>query len=494
MKIIRNKNSISHCFIQYLLISLLFASSPILATQSNLPSTQELPTLGNASSNLISIEQEKKLGQAWLRALRRHTDAYSNTLVEDYLASLIYALAPNSNVVDRDFSAIIIDSPALNAFAVPGSIIGVNAGLFYHAYSEQEFASVIAHELAHLGQRHYARQLERQTKATPLALAGFLASVILAATTGSEAGMAALASTQALSVDQQLRFSRKNEQEADRLGIATMHASNFDPRAMPIMFERMFRKTRLKGENAIPEYLSTHPLSETRISDTRSRANQYPTEKYQDNIEFHFCKNMIISDYADSEKTAVEYFNAIIEKGNTTQIQAAQFGLAYASLKSKPERSISLLKALIEKHPNKISVISIYAKALQSNGDTKLAIKTLETLLKRNPGNYSVTDTLADIYLQNNLIKQSEGLLVKLSKTESKNPRVWYQLAEVHGLAGNIVDLHLARAEYFFLNNRLELAIEQLSFALKKSNLEQLTARIQKRMDELYELKNNPAF
>ena len=120
-----------------------------------------------------------------------------------------------------------------------------------------------------------------QYAATPLTLAGILASVVLAATTGSDLGLAALASTQALSVDQQLRFSRKNEQEADRLGIEILYQSNYDPRAMPSMFERMYRKTRVDG-NAIPEYLSTHPLSDTRISDSRNRANQFPVKKYKD--------------------------------------------------------------------------------------------------------------------------------------------------------------------------------------------------------------------
>lgn len=453
----------------------------------------EIPSLGNSSSSLVSIEQERVLGQAWLRALRRHTSTYQNALVKEYMTNLVYALAPNSGVIDRDFTIIIMDNPDLNAFAVPGSIIGVNAGLFFHAVTEQEFASVIAHELAHLSQRHYARQIEQRQSSAPLTLAGILASVVLAATAGNDVGIAALASTQALAADQQLRFSRKNEQEADRLGIAIMQQSNFDPRAMPSMFERMYRKTRLRSET-LPEYLSTHPLSETRISDTRGRANQYPEKAYQDNLEFHLAKNMIISDYAESEHAAIEHFKHIIQKGNTTQITAAKFGLAYAFINSNSEQALILLRELIAEHPNKISLNVTLARALQKSGESANAISLLEKQLKRNPNNYSISMTLANTYLDSNQASEAERVLKQLVKSHNVDPQVWYLLAETNGLAGNIVDLHQARAEYFYLTNQLDKAIDQLSLAIKKNNNELSELRIQSRLDEFYKIKNNPIF
>jgi len=204
---------------------------------------------------------------------------------------------------------------------------------------------------------------------------------------------------------------------------------------------------------------------------------------------------MIISDYAESNNTATDYFQSNINKGSTTQKLAANFGIAYASISDDPKKSISILEMLMKTYPGKISFVVTYAKALQANKQGKLAIQTLEQLLARNPDNYSATDTLIEIYLQNDLIENAERLLLKLTHSQAENPRVWYLLAETHGLAGHIVDLHLARAEYFYLSNRLSPAIEQLGLALKKNrNNEQLTARIQKRMNELYELKNNPIF
>jgi predicted Zn-dependent protease len=489
------KHRLLTCFFLFLLTAL-SGSNALSSNQYNDTPTNSpnLPTIGHTSSTLVSIEQERKLGEAWLRSLRGQVQIFNNPIIEEYLTHLIYTLAPHSNVVDRNFSIVMVDSPALNAFAVPGSVVGVNAGLFIHAHSEQEFTSVIAHELAHLGQRHYARQLEQQAISTPLKLAGLLASVVIAATTGSDAGIAALAATQAMSVENQLSFSRQNEQEADRLGIATMHSAGFNPREMPIMFERMYRQTRLQGGN-IPEYLSSHPLSESRISDTRNRASQYKLQKYTDNIEYHISKNIIISEYAESKKSASDYFNSLINKGSTLQIEAASFGLAYAKLQYSPEDSIEILEKLIAKDPNRISFIVTFAKALNNNGQSKRAIETLNTALERNPDNYPILDSLAEVYLTNNLIQESERTLKTLVRKYPLNPRLWYALAEIHGLAGNIIGLHQARAEYFFLTNHMDSAIKQLKLAMQKSqDNQQIISLIQKRMDQVYWVKKNPVF
>ena len=476
---------------QAVLILLIPLKAMAIGSQDALHDT--IPSLGNASSSLVSIDQEKVLGKAWLRALRQQTRTYDQPIVENYLKNLVYSLAPNSHVMDRDFRFVIIDSPALNAFAVPGSIIGINSGLFLHSGSEQEFASVLAHELAHLSQRHFARQLEQQKLSTPLTLAGILASVVLAATTGSDAGLAALASTQALSVDQQLRFSRKNEQEADRLGIDILYQSQYDPTAMPTMFERMFKNSRTRADS-IPEYLSTHPLSETRITDTRNRAKQYPVKNYADSLDFHLCRNIVMTDYAESPLKAQLFFESMLNKGNSAHMDGILFGLAYSIVNSEPERALSILEELLSRHPNKIILLITQAQALQANKQGKQAISQLKSLLERNPDNYPISSALAELYLKNNLIREYEQTLINISRSQPENPNVWYDLAEAHGLAGSIAALHMARAEYFFLTNRLDTALEQLNLALRKNREENIGAKIQKRMDELYKIKENPVF
>src|SRR5690606_19376894 len=136
---------------------------------------------------------------------------------------------------------VTLDSPQLNAFAAPGGIIGVNGGLFPHAHSEAEFASAMAHDLAHLSQHHLARGLQHQQQNRIPLMTAMLASILLAARRGGDAGFAALASTQAAAIQEQRRFSRQNEQGADRIGLLKRKGAGYDPNAMPDMFERLAR-------------------------------------------------------------------------------------------------------------------------------------------------------------------------------------------------------------------------------------------------------------
>ncbi len=452
---------------------------------------QNLPSLGNASSSMISIEQEKSLGRAWLRQLRRHVNTFDNPIIEAYLSQTVYNLAPHSEVIDRDFRFVVVDSQALNAFAVPGSIIGINTGLFLHAYTEQEFTSVLAHELAHISQRHYARRLEKQKVSVPLALTGFLASVVIAATAGSEAGIAALASTQALSAENALAFSRLNEEEADRLGIVTLYESGYDPRAMPTMFERMYRQTRLQGYS-MPEYLSTHPLSENRIADTRNRATQYPRGNYSDSIEYHVCKGLIINYYADSDVSAKQYFESLLSKGNARQIDGAKFGLAVALIKSDTRQSIALLDELLNRYPQHISITLTKAQALYAAGDISAASELFTTLSARNPNNYPISIMSAEHFMNINQHEKAEALLTSLVKEKTESPLAWYLLAETQGKTGNIVGLHISRAEYFFLEDKLTSAIKQLELAKGKNQDDpQRKSVIEKRLEDMRKLKNN---
>lgn len=466
----------------------------LFSTSFPLQAGNELPSIGNSSSSMISIEQERRLGQAWLRSLRAHVKLFDNAIVEEYIRHTLYTLAPNSHVEDRNFSIIVINSPELNAFAVPGSIVGVNAGLFLHAVSEHEFASVLAHELAHLSQRHYARQLEMQKKDAPLTLAGMLASIVIGATAGSDAGMAALATTQALSVDKQLSFSRQNEQEADRLGIEVLASSGYDPQAMPVLFERMFRQNRMQGER-IPEYLSTHPLSDTRINDTQNRAAQYPPQNFQESLEYHICKHIVYAELAENDSRAIAQFESILKFGNTIQMDAARFGLAYAYLKTEPSKSLALLKELKDRYPTQISLGVTYARALAAANSMPEGIDELEKMLNRNPDNYPIASTLVDLYMEANRIQDAEKTLKLLTRKYPDNAQLWYKLAEANGLAGNIVDLHISRAEYFTLVNSLDSAIEQLRLAAAKSqNQSLILARINRRIQEVEQIKKDSPF
>lgn len=460
--------------------------------------TNDLPTLGDSTSGFISLQQEKALGSAWLRSLRRQVKTFHDPLTYSYLTSLVFRLAPNSELSERDLKLVIVDSSTMNAFAVPGGVMGINSGLFIHSGSEQQFASVIAHEIAHLSQRHYARSLERQQKTTPLALAGLLASVIIAATTGSDAGIAALASTQALAIQSQLSYSRQNEQEADRIGIQTLFDSDMDPKAMPLMFERMLREARLYG-NRPPEYLSTHPVTESRISDSRNRAEQYPTKAYNEDLEFHLIRSRVLLHFSESNDSAVRYFRSAIDQGNTYNKVASQYGLAIALNKSgKPDQALEVIDTLLTSYPSRIIFVVAKAEIMENQGDIDDSIELLRKHLNRNPGNYAITWELSKQVAQRgqiNDILEAESLLLNLTRAHPSEPKIWYTLAEINGEAGNIVQLHKSRAEFFYLIGEIDDALLQLQQALKKSQGNtQITATIQQRIDDLYRAKKGINF
>ena len=269
-----------------------------------------LPSLGDSSSSMISPEQEHQLGRAWLSILRGQVRQLEDPLLKDYVENSVYRLAESSQLNDRRLEFIILASPQLNAFAAPGGIIGVNGGLLLHAQTEAEYASVMAHELAHLSQRHFARGLEAQKRMQVPFMAAMLAGVVAAAAGGGDIGMAAIASTQAAAIQEQRRFSRQNEQEADRIGLLNLYKAGFDPNAMPSMFERLMRQYRY--DRMPPEFLLTHPVSESRIADTRNRAEQYDGQGTVDSLYYQLIRARIQLTFEGTPGLALKRFRSML--------------------------------------------------------------------------------------------------------------------------------------------------------------------------------------
>jgi len=154
---------------QALLMSALFLASSSTAKEL------KLPNLGESSTSLFSPEQEYQMGRAWLRVFRSQAPTIDDPLLQEYIEDLVYRLVTHSELQDRRVEVVIVDNPVINAFAVPGGVIGVHTGLLLYAQSEDELATVLAHEIAHLSQRHFSRRVEPQQKQVPLTLAGLLA-------------------------------------------------------------------------------------------------------------------------------------------------------------------------------------------------------------------------------------------------------------------------------------------------------------------------------
>lgn len=447
--------------------------------------SSELPSLGDASSAIVSPEQEHLLGRTWLSLLRGQVSQLSDPLLKDYIESSVYRLAETSQLEDRRLEFVLLDSPQLNAFAAPGGIIGVNGGLFLYAQTEAEYASVLAHELAHLSQRHFARGLEAQQRMQLPLMAAMLAGVVAAAAGAGDAGMAAIMSAQAAAVQEQRRFSRQNEQEADRIGLVNLEKAGYDPRAMPSMFERLMRQYRYDAKP--PEFLLTHPVSESRIADTRNRAELFAAGGVEDSLRYQLMRSRVELFYETTPGLAGKRFRALLEEH--PELDSARYGLALAQLKGgQVEEAGKSLQPLLDKAPNEIVYNLAQVELDIARSRLQPAQQRVDRLLALYPRSLPLQQSHAELLLKQGRIKDAEAAYNELAKRRPKDPDIWYLTAEVRGQAGNTIGLHQARAEYFALVGDYDPAIEQLDYAKRRSKGNyHLAARIDARQRELIE-------
>ncbi|WP_239644397.1 M48 family metalloprotease [Nitrincola lacisaponensis] len=427
-----------------------------------------LPSLADPTSASVSLSSEYRLGRNWARILRGRAPLLQDPITFHYLDELLWDLAPHSQLTDRRLELIVLDNPTFNAFAVPGGIIGVHAGLITAAGSEDELVSVLAHELAHLSQRHYAQRIEEERRNRPLVLAGVLASILIAAA-DPQGGAAALSGTIGAQAQAQLSFSRRNEEEADRIGMQTLVAANRDPKAMPMMFSRLQRSYRFYGQRP-PEFLLSHPVTEARIADSLNRAEALPTvtprpytpdfDLIRTRMEVHLSNQpgeILQRFLADSRENshARSHYGVLLAGIRTGELKLAREALA--KLPSSWQQhlyvqlsGIELLLAehdyteaqhqssqLMDLYPGSLPVMKLHARVMHESGRPDRAIPVYRQVLQDYP-----TDVDS-----------------------------WYQLAEAEGLAGNITGVHEARIEYFLLTGNLDSAVQQITFAKRERNL-----------------------
>ena len=253
--------------------------APLQAQIGRLPrDTPQLPQLGDGQS--MSLSAEKRLGDHMARAIFRHPDYIDDPVLGDYLASLWRPLIESAlrrgdlppEMAERFAWRLMLSRDrSVNAFAMPGGNLGVHLGLIAMAGSADELASVLAHELTHVSQRHIARMIDRQQQQAPLLLAGMLLGILVAgAASNADVGGAALAGGQALAVQNQLNFSRDMEREADRVGFGVLREAGFDGQGFVGMFDRLQQSARLNDDGGFP-YLRSHPLTTERMADMKAR-------------------------------------------------------------------------------------------------------------------------------------------------------------------------------------------------------------------------------
>lgn len=497
--------------------------SPLISSSINnsTESTEQLPELGDSAAGLMPPAQEQALGQAWLRSFRASVPLESDPLVFEYLENLLFKLTSFSNIKDKNLDLVVVSNPNINAFAVPGGVIGVNTGLLLYAESEAQLASVLSHELAHLSQRHFARSVEASQRASFTTLAGVLAGIVLAAASEGDAASAAIMASQAAALDARLRYSRMHEKEADRLGMKTLVDAGYPPESAALMFKQMLNASRLYG-NKVPEFLLTHPVTESRIADASNRARQQAAtrttpiintpsldyllvkartavltrlpnqasdkEAAKDNIK-RFKLNL--KKLATPEPSSPSNKNAPTELALSPASSAARYGLAMSYLQNQQWRKArKTLAPLIQQAPYKLAYSLLDIDIDIEAGNSQLAEQRLQELNATMPNNYAISMALAKTMLANTKYKDAQQVLQTLTKTRPTQADVWYLMAETHGLAGDILQLHQARAEFFLLRGNFSQARQHLKHALYFSQENyQTVARIKERIRDVNSLQ-----
>ena len=445
----------------------------------------ELPELGDRSSGLVSPTTERELAQIALKQIRSSVDTIPDPILKYYVKVNVHRLAEFSGITEPTLTTILIDNPQINAFAVPGGIVGINLGLFLYAHDESEYSAVVAHELAHLGQRHYARSVEEQRTMTPWMLAGLLASLAVAAGGGGEAGMAALFGTQAIAQDKALRFSRSREQEADRIGLNTLERAGLDPDAMARMFERM--QTAFRFVDKPPEFLLTHPLTETRISDARNQAERFDGRNVEPSLDYQFMRARARIRYAESPRRALAEAEALHGGGN-----ADAYALAVAlSGADRHEEAVETARRIHKAHPDSLLMAASFAEILIAAERIDEALALLSGKLRINPDNDPLTQFKAEALIAADRHAEAAELLWSHTRANTDDVDVWHLLrsrrAETAGLAGDTIGVHRARAEYFALVGAYRQAIQHIDFARRLLDADDgpLRARLDQRVLDL---------
>ena len=446
-----------------------------------------IPAIGDRVSGVVSLEQEKQIGTQFLKQIYAQAPLVNDALIQEFTELLIYKISETSLVQDRDFKLVIIDDRSLNAFAAPGGVIGVNAGLFIHAENEAQFASVIAHDLAHVSPRHFASGSLRgqdTNLASALVLISSIALAIISNNPGAFiAGPAALA-------QEQLRYSRIFEREADRFGFNNLINAGYDPRSMGEMFENMAKLRKLSGDLP-PEFLLTHPVTSSRISDAFNAVDQVGIVGGKTNSpDFQFIKGRIEAQYHNSNLNSEAFF-----KQKYSRNPSVQNAISYVTVLSKNQKfseAKNILSTLLENFPKNITLKVIEAEIFFNDGDLDRALSIVDEILKLAPNNFPASVLKAKVLEFKGEFLFAEQLVRDQLIKRNNDPDLWFLLSEIQRSAKNIIGYHLSKGEYFILLGQYDRALNELKFALSKvENNFQVTETIFSKMDEIKSLEKN---
>ncbi len=463
----------------------LFALGLAISLCITSPVRADLPDIGDSSQSFISPVEEQKLGQAFMRSVRQQVTLVDDLETKNYLETLGRRLVSASDKPTGDFSFFLVDEPSINAFAGPGGHIGVHTGLMLAARNESELAGVLAHEIAHVTQRHLYRAYEAAERLSLPTIAATIAAVLLGAATDSSAGIAAVTAIQAGNIQHQLNFTRMHEKEADRVGISTLAKAKIDPFGMPGFFRRLQKSSRLYGDGA-PEFLRTHPVTTDRIAETEARAEKTGHIGQHDSVDFQLIQTRLRVLASKTPAVTLKHYYQGYQSDPDSLVR--QYGLVIAYEKANERNAAkSLAKQLHRKQPDRMLFRTTLARLYMDSGDDKQGLKLLSESLKLYGHTPYLSVHYANALLVANQPEKAKAVLNRLIlEQSSQQPTVYRLLARAASASGHLWEARQSMAEAYFYDGQTNAAVQQLALALKNTGLTHYNrSRIEARLTEL---------
>lgn len=467
--------------------------SVLLPLQSLAQSTgNDLPDIGSPASSTLTLDDEFHIGLQVVRQLRDEGQIIEDPEATEYLQALgsrIVAQATGDSA--QRFSFFFVNDDTINAFALPGGFIGVNYGLVLATRNEAQLAGVLAHEIAHVTQRHIARRIHSQGRQSIATVAAILAAILVGAATGSsDAALGGISMASGAAMQQQINFTRANENEADRVGMSFLAAAGFDPYGMPDFFETMGRRNPLAAtnRNALPEILQSHPVTTNRIAESRSRAAQFKdTKQTAESVSYALTRERLRVLATPTEDNVKRYYSD--RRDQQEQTVGERYGEALASYQGGSSRAaLDSLTELARQYPQVPMLQSTLGQALMSAGDTEESLVVFRRALNLSPRNIPLTMRYAEALMKANQPKAAHAVLLDLFNNVAPTPEQIRFTALAASSAGDTGDAAYYMSEYHIATGNLPLSVAQLEMALAAPNLTVVQrSRYQARLDEVRE-------
>lgn len=437
---------------------------------SNKPTNLDtsLPDLGDISQTVLTPQDEQRIAEQILREVAVSDDVLQDAEVTDYLQALGSKLAAASPDKQQVFNFFVVRDNSINAFAMPGGVIGVHTGLILASNNESELASVLGHEVGHVTQRHLARMLAQQKYDTFKNIAG-IALALLVSRANPELATGALTASSAATVQRQLDYTREHEREADRVGLSILDAAGFDVRGMPAFFTTMQRGTRF-SEGGAPSFLRTHPLTAERIADVSNRVESMPYKQVADSFEFNLVKAKLRAGDGLAQ-AAIDQFSDNIKERRFVSEAAEHYGLALAMLrKNDLKGATNELQWLRKSAPKHAFIENLAARIEVAKNNPQAAASQYAKALSLYPKHRSLVYGYAEHFLA---INQPDNAikLVQDKKALYPNDAYFYELlAKAYSAKNKKLLSFQAQGEAYYRKYNLKKAIEQMELAAKAND------------------------